>query len=158
MTIPSFSHLWWWREALGNENTPWCLNVTPICHSQTKGRGNERRSSLIPAAGGRRGRLSTGSVGTQTKSTARGGCHPNGPQDGNTHRSVLRYMSSSVMPQYVSVSFHTGFKVFRTVLVFSLLACGIPKESHRLTFCQRGLANQRKDTCNSWAPVVFLAH
>lgn len=32
-------------------------------------------------------------------------------------------MSSSVIPQYVSVSFHTGFRVFRTILVFNLLAC-----------------------------------
>ena len=32
-------------------------------------------------------------------------------------------MSSSVIPQYVSVSFHTGFSVLRTVLVFNLFAC-----------------------------------
>lgn len=40
-------------------------------------------------------------------------------------------MSSSVIPQYVSVSFHTGFRVFRTILVFNLLACKIKsREEH----------------------------
>lgn len=41
------------------------------------------------------------------------------------HLSTLCVMSSSVIPLYVSSSFHTGFSVFLWVLVFSLLACGM---------------------------------
>lgn len=33
-------------------------------------------------------------------------------------------MSSSVMPWYTSVSFHTGFRVLRSVFVLSLFDCG----------------------------------
>lgn len=41
------------------------------------------------------------------------------------HLSTLCVMSSSVIPLYVSSSFHTGFNVFLWVLVFSLLAWGM---------------------------------
>lgn len=41
------------------------------------------------------------------------------------HLSTLCVMSSSVIPLYVSSSFHTGFSVFLWVLVFSLLAWGM---------------------------------
>lgn len=69
----------------------------------------------------------------------------------NIYRSVLRYMSSSVIPQQVSVSFHTGLSVLRTVLVFSLLACKSQ---------QRGRGNknvtQRKNKC--FTPANLKLH
>lgn len=40
------------------------------------------------------------------------------------YRSVLRCMSSSVIPWYTRVSFHTGFRVPFRVLVRSLLDWG----------------------------------
>lgn len=42
----------------------------------------------------------------------------------STYLSVFVVMSAAVMPWYTSVSFHTGFKVFFSVLVRSLFAWG----------------------------------
>lgn len=39
-------------------------------------------------------------------------------------------MSSSVMPWYTRVSFHTGFRVLRSVFVLSLFDCGV-KQTRR---------------------------
>lgn len=43
-------------------------------------------------------------------------------------------MSSSVMPLYVRSSFHTGFRVFLCVFVFSLLACGVGTKDSQYMF------------------------
>lgn len=42
---------------------------------------------------------------------------------------VFLCMSSSVMPWYTRVSFHTGFRVLRSVFVLSLFDCGRPKKT-----------------------------
>lgn len=59
-------------------------------------------------------------------------------------------MSSSVIPQYVSVSFHTGFRVLRTVLVFNLLACKIKSREeqscHIRKALQKVMLNVREST------------
>lgn len=52
-------------------------------------------------------------------------------------------MSSSVIPQYVSVSFHTGFRVLRTILVFSLLACKIKSREEPSCHIRKALQSSR---------------
>ena len=52
-------------------------------------------------------------------------------------RSVFLRMSSSVMPQYVSVSFHTGFSVLGIVLVRSLNDWRRNRGIKALRHCQR---------------------
>lgn len=49
--------------------------------------------------------------------------HPGHPRS-RSCLSVLRCMSSSVMPWYTRVSFHTGLRVLRRVFVLSLFDCG----------------------------------
>lgn len=56
-------------------------------------------------------------------------------------------MSSSVIPQYVSVSFHTGFRVLRTVLVFNLLACKIKSRGEQRGHIRKVLQEVTPNVC-----------
>lgn len=77
-----------------------------------------------------------------------------GTIDRDIYRSVLRYMSSSVIPQYVSVSFHTGFRVLRTILVFSLLAWKIKSREELSCHIRTALQKVTLNVCQSAAPQV----
>lgn len=63
-------------------------------------------------------------------------------------------MSSSVIPQYVSVSFHTGFRVLRTVLVFNLLACEIKGREEQSCHVRKALQKVTLNVCKFTALQV----